>query len=38
MLTKRDLLCSAAMAALAATTAKSTTVIAQNKAEWPSLL
>ena len=38
MLTKRDLLCSAAMAALVATTAKSTPVIAQNKAEWPSLL
>lgn len=38
MLTKRDLLCSAAMAALAATAAKSTSVMAQNKAEWPSLL
>ena len=38
MLTKRDLLRSAAMAALAATTAKSTPAIAQNKAEWPSLL
>lgn len=38
MLTKRDLLCSAAMAALAATMVKSTPVIAQSKAEWPSLL
>ena len=38
MLTKRDLLRSAAMAALAATTAKSTPAIAQNKAEWPNLL
>ena len=38
MLTKRDLLCSAAMVALAATTAKSIPVMAQNKAEWPSLL
>jgi hypothetical protein len=38
MLTKRDLLRSAAMAALAATTTKSTPVIAQDKAEWPSLL
>ena len=38
MLTKRDLLRSAAMTALAATTAKSTPAIAQNKAEWPSLL
>ncbi|NKK78949.1 DUF1254 domain-containing protein [Rhizobium leguminosarum] len=37
MLTKRDLLRSAAMAALAAT-AKSTPALAQNKAEWPSLL
>jgi hypothetical protein len=38
MLTKRDLLRStAAIAALAATTAKSTPVIAQNRAEWPSL-
>ena len=38
MLTKRDLLCSAAMAALAAATAKSTPAIAQNKADWPRLL
>lgn len=38
MLTKRDLLCSAAMAALAAMTARSTPALAQNKAGWPSLL
>jgi hypothetical protein len=38
MLTKRDLLYSAAMAALAATMAKPTSAIAQNKADWPSLL
>jgi hypothetical protein len=38
MLTKRDLLCSAAMAAFAATTAKSIPALAQNKAGWPSLL
>ena len=39
MFTKRDLLRSAAaIAALAATTAKSTPAIAQNKADWPSLL
>jgi hypothetical protein len=38
MLTKRDLLRSAAMTALAVTTAKFTPAIAQNKAEWPSLL
>jgi hypothetical protein len=38
MFTKRDLLRSAAMTALAVTTAKSTPAIAQNKAEWPSLL
>ena len=38
MLTKRDLVRSAAMAALAATTAKSTPAIAQNKTAWPSLL
>ena len=38
MLTKRDLLCSAAMAALAAMTAKSAPALAQNKAGWPSLL
>jgi hypothetical protein len=38
MFTKRDLLRSAAMTALAVTTAKSTPVIAQNKAEWPNLL
>lgn len=37
MLTKRDLLRSAAMAALAAATATSTQAIAQNNAEWPSL-
>ena len=37
MLTKRDLLRSAAMAAIA-TTAKSIPASAQNKAEWPSLL
>jgi hypothetical protein len=38
MFTKRGLLRSAAMTALAVTTAKSTPVIAQNKAEWPNLL
>ena len=38
MLTKRDLLCSAAMAALAATMAKSTPAMAQTRAEWPNLL
>jgi hypothetical protein len=38
MLTKRDLLRSAAMAALVATMAKTTPVIAQDKAEWPDLL
>jgi hypothetical protein len=38
MLTKRDLLHSAAMTALAVTTAKSTPATAQNKAEWPTLL
>jgi hypothetical protein len=38
MLTKRDLLSSAAMAALVATMAKSTPVSARNKAEWPNLL
>ena len=37
MLTKRDLLCSGAMAAFAVTTATSTAAIAQNKTEWPSL-
>ena len=37
MLTKRDLLRSAAMTALAAATAKSIPAIAQNKAEWPNL-
>ncbi|MGE0036922.1 MAG: DUF1254 domain-containing protein [Xanthobacteraceae bacterium] len=36
MLTKRDLVRSAAIAALAATTAKSTAAFAQNKSEWPS--
>ena len=38
MLTKRDLFRSAAMAALAATAAKSSSAMAQDKAEWPSLL
>jgi hypothetical protein len=38
MFTKRDLLRSAAMTALAVTMAKSTPAIAQNKAEWPRLL
>ncbi|MFL5205797.1 MAG: DUF1254 domain-containing protein [Microvirga sp.] len=38
MLTKRELLDSAAMALLAATMAKSTPAMAQNKAEWPNLL
>jgi hypothetical protein len=38
MLTKRDLLCSAALAALAATMAKPTPAMAQTKAEWPNLL
>ncbi|MGO8015848.1 DUF1254 domain-containing protein [Rhizobium leguminosarum] len=38
MLTKRDLLRSAAMAALVAATAKSTPGLAQNKPEWPSLM
>jgi hypothetical protein len=38
MLTKRDLLRSAAVGVIAATTAKSIPVGAQNKAEWPSLL
>ena len=38
MLTKRDLLRSAAMTTLAVMTAKSTPAVAQNKAEWPSLL
>ncbi|KQV26993.1 cell envelope protein [Rhizobium sp. Root1203] len=42
MLTKRDLLCSAAMAVFAATTARadlvSPLVIDQSNAEWPSLL
>src|SRR5215207_6252191 len=38
MLTKRDLLRSAAMTALFAATAKSTPVFAQNKADWPRLL
>jgi hypothetical protein len=37
MLTKRELLRSAALAALVATAAKSTPAMAQNKAEWPSL-
>jgi hypothetical protein len=38
MLTKRDLLRSAAVTVIAATTAKSVPASAQNKAEWPSLL
>ncbi|MPR06121.1 DUF1254 domain-containing protein [Microvirga tunisiensis] len=38
MLTKRDLLCSAALAALAATMVTSIPAIAQDKAEWPNLL
>ena len=38
MLTKRDLLRSAAVAVITATTARSVPVSAQNKAEWPSLL
>ena len=38
MLTKRDLLRSAAMAAITVTTAKSAPASAQNKAEWPSLV
>ncbi len=38
MLTKRDLLRSAATAALVAAAAKSVPVMAQNKAEWPSII
>lgn len=38
MLTKRDLLRSAAVAVITATTAKSIPASAQNKPEWPSLL
>ena len=38
MFTKRDLLGSAAMIALAVTTVNSTSVFAQNKVEWPNLL
>ncbi len=38
MLTKRDLLTSAAMAGIAATTASFTPVSAKNKIEWPGLL
>jgi len=38
MLTKRDLLTSAAMAGIAATTASFTPVSAKNKTEWPDLL
>lgn len=38
MLTKRDLLRSAAFAAIVATTARSIPAIAKNKAEWPDLL
>jgi hypothetical protein len=37
MFTKRDLLRSAAVTALAATTAKSTPAMAQNKPEWPNV-
>lgn len=37
MLTKRDLLGSAAMAALAAAAVKSSPVLAQSKAEWPNV-
>ncbi len=37
MLTKRALLGSATMAAIAAATARSTTVFAQTKAEWPNM-
>jgi hypothetical protein len=37
MFTKRDLLRSAAVTALAATTVKSTPVVAQNKPEWPNV-
>src|SRR3982074_930382 len=37
MLTKRDLLRSAALAAITATTAKSVPASAQTKAEWPNL-
>jgi len=38
MLTKRNLLRSAALAAITATTAKSVPVMAQTKAEWPNLV
>jgi hypothetical protein len=38
MLTKRDLLRSAAVVVITATTAKSVPVSAQNKAEWPNLV
>ena len=38
MLTKRDLLRSAALAALTVTTVTTIPAIAQNKAEWPSIL
>ncbi|EPE96692.1 DUF1254 domain-containing protein [Rhizobium grahamii] len=38
MLTKRDLLTSAAMAGIAATTASITSVAARNNTEWPSLM
>jgi len=38
MLTKRDLLTSAAMAGIAATTASFTPVSAKNKTEWPGLV
>jgi len=37
MLTKRDLLRSAALAAITATTTKAVPASAQAKAEWPSL-
>jgi len=38
MITKRDLLRSAALAAIVATTAKSVPASAQTKAEWPNLI
>ena len=38
MLTKRDLLRSAALAAITATTAKAVPASAQAKAEWPGII
>jgi len=38
MITKRDLLRSAALAAITVTTAKAVPVSAKAKAEWPSIL